>query len=181
MTHEVGHHLGLSHTHDGYDPALDTEISAQGPLFFIRAGDESATAMSYLQNTNEFSQFDRDSMARWQLAARLDSANRILGDIARSPKAAQAAAAVAAADAKAGEALTALNAWDLAHASLAARDAYRLILVAAEKASVKVEPWSGVADQKAGKGLIAAVTDPRDLALPKPAAQGSGLGLYRAP
>ena len=103
--------------------------------------------MSYLPNTDEFGQFDRDHIARWQVAVRLDNANRILGDIQRSPRAAKAAATVAAADVKAGDALAALDAWDLPGASLAAADAYRLVLSAAAQANVKVEPFSGVADQ----------------------------------
>ena len=85
-------------------------------------------------------------MARWQLAARLDNANRILGSIAESPQAGHASATALAADAKAGEALAALQAWDLAHASSAALEAYRLVLLAAAQANVKVEPWSCVAE-----------------------------------
>jgi len=139
-----------------------------GEFWFLAAGLESHTLMSYLPNTDEFGQFDRDHMARWQLAARLDNANRILGDIARSPRAARVAATVMAADDKAGDALTAMNGWDLPMASLRAAEAYRLVLAAAEEAHVKVEPFSGVADQAPGAGVIAAATDPRDFKPPTP-------------
>jgi hypothetical protein len=165
VTHEVGHHLGLSHVHDGFDTGLDQSLEASGPLFFILAGDESHTVMSYVPNTSEFGQFDRDNMARWQLAARLDNANRILGDIARSPRADRAGADIAAADAKAGQALDGLAGWDLLGASRAALDAYSLVLSAAAKAGVKVEPFSGVADQR-GAGVIAAAVDRRDAGRP---------------
>ena len=91
--HEAGHHLGLSHLHDAYDPIVDDDFTSTGPFFFAFSGAEAHSAMSYIPNTDEFGQFDRDHMARWQLAARLDNANRILGEVDRSPRAAQAAAA----------------------------------------------------------------------------------------
>lgn len=166
--HEIGHHLGLSHVHDTYDPVLDRELESTGPFAFLFSGTESYTSMSYLTNTDEFGQFDRDHMARWQLAARLDNANRILGDIARSPRAARASSEAVSADARAGAAIAALNAWNLPAAASAAADAYRLVLIAAAKAGVKVEPYSGVADQAPGAGVIDAATDPRDLKLPMP-------------
>jgi hypothetical protein len=171
VAHEVGHHLGLSHVHDTYDPVLDEDVSAAdgGPWWFMWAGTEAYTAMSYLPNTDEFGQFDRDHMARWQVAARLDNANRILGDVARSPRAGKAAALTSSADAKAGEAIAALGAWDLRLASAAAADAYHLVLAAAAEAGVMVEPFSGVADQSPGAGVIVGATDPRDLERPVPA------------
>jgi hypothetical protein len=167
VTHEVGHHLGLSHVHDGFDAGLDFDFVPTGPLFFAFAGDESHTVMSYIPNTSEFGQFDRDNTARWQVAARLDNADRILADVAASPRADRAAADVSAADAKAGQALAALAAWDLKGASQAALDAYSLVLSAAAKAGVKVEPFSGVADER-GAGVIAAAIDRRDAGLPVP-------------
>jgi hypothetical protein len=161
VTHEVGHHLGLSHVHDTYDPAIDDELTAKGPFWFLATGMETYTVMSYLPNTDEFGQFDRDHLARWQVAARLDNANRILGDIQRSPHAGAVAATVLAADAKAGEALAALDGWDLPRASRAAADAYRLVLDAATTVGVTVEPFAGVADQS-GIGVITAAIDDRD-------------------
>lgn len=171
IAHEVGHHLGLSHVHDTYDPVLDRDVSAVdgGPWWILWAGTEAYTAMSYLPNTDEFGQFDRDHMARWQVAARIGNANRILGDIARSPRAGKAAAVVGAADGKAGEALAALNAWDLRQASALAAEAYRLVLAAAAEAGVAVEAFSGVADQSPGAGAIAAATEPRHVRPPAPA------------
>lgn len=176
IVHEVGHHLGLSHVHDTYDPALDADVSAAdgGPFWFMISGTQTHTGMSYLPNTWEFGQFDRDHMARWQVAARLDNANRILGDVAGSPRAGRAAGLIAAADAKAGAAVTALQAWDLLGASRAAAEAYHLVLAAAAETSVKVEPFSGIADQTPGAGVIAGALEPRHLR--PPAAPGSGPG-----
>ena len=178
IAHEVGHHLGLSHVHDTYDPVLDADVSSAngGEYWFLIVGTETYTAMSYLPNTDEFGHFDRDHMARWQVAARLDNANRILGDVARSPRAGKAASLAAQADARAGQAVALLDGWDLPGASLAAADAYRLVLAAAAEANVKVEPFSGVADQGPGAGAIAGALDPRGLAL-----QSSPADLSRGP
>jgi hypothetical protein len=177
IAHEVGHHLGLSHVHDTYDPVLDADLSAYdgGTFWFLIAGTEAYTAMSYLPNTDEFGRFDRDHMARWQVAARLDNANRILGDVARSPRAGKAAGLAGQADARAGQAIALLGQWDLLGASQAAADAYRLVLAAAAAANVKVEPFSGVADQGPGAGVIAGAVDPLRLALqPSPADLSAG-------
>ena len=180
LGHEVGHHVGLSHVHDTYDPVLDEDVSAaDGPYFFMLAGTETYTAMSYLPNTDEFGQFDRDHMARWQLAARLDNANRILGDVVRSPRYAKVSGTVTQADAEAGKALAALQAWDLPAAASAAADAYRLVLAAAGGAGVTVEPFSGVADQGPGAGAIAGATDPRDRMIPRPAGFAPGTPYMR--
>ena len=111
IAHEAGHHLGLSHVHDTYDPVLDADVSSAdgGEYWFMIVGTETYTAMSYLPNTDEFGQFDRDHMARWQVAARLDNANRILGDVARSPRSGKAASRAGQADARAGQAVALLN------------------------------------------------------------------------
>ena len=175
VAHEAGHHLGMAHVHDTYDPVLDAELDPSiGDFWFLYAGTEAHTIMSYLPNTDEFGQFDRDHMARWQLAARLDNANRILGDIARSPNAARASASIAAADAKAGHALAALQDWALPAASRAAADAYGLILRAAAEARITVEPYAGLADEAPGAGVIDAATDPRDRRVPRPAGADPG-------
>lgn len=174
VTHETGHHLGLSHVHDVYDPVLDTDVSAAdgGPYWFLNSGLETYTVMSYLPNSDEFGQFDRDHLARWQVAARLDNANRILGDLQASRRAAAAAGTVQAADEAAGEALAALADWDLPGAALAAGDAYRLVLAAAHEAGVAVEPYGGIADQES-IGVLTAATDPYDLRAPLPSGNTS--------
>ena len=74
--HEYGHHFGLSHPHDGYDWEKARGFAGSGKTYFAWAGDESATVMSYL-NTNDFSQFNRDSMDRWLAAGYLEDARAI--------------------------------------------------------------------------------------------------------
>ena len=169
VSHEAGHLLGLPHPHDGYDPLQDYEFRGTGGWWYVWAGDESYTNMSYVPNTADFSQFDRDNIARWNVAARIDSANRILQDIAASPRSDKASAKLSAADVKAGDAETAMAAWNLPAASQAADDAYQLVLGAAADANVKVEPFSGVADERNGAGGLRAATDPgADAAAPQP-------------
>jgi hypothetical protein len=159
VVHEVGHHLGLSHLHDAYDPGLDADLTANEGPRFMYAGTEAYSAMSYLPNTNEFGQFDRDHMARWQVAGRLDNANRILADIARSPNARQAGATITAADARAGQAIAKLGSWDLLGASQAAAEAYRLVVSAAAAANVAVEPFAAVAEQSLAAPVLEASKD----------------------
>lgn len=127
--------------------------------------------MSYLANTDEFGQFERDHMARWQVAGRLDNANRILGDVARSPHArtAAVAATITAADNKAGEAIAKLGMWDLLGASQSAAGAYRLVLSAAAAARVEVEPFAAVAEQSLAAGVFDAAKDPLSSKPPMPA------------
>ena len=43
--HEFGHHIGMSHPHDGYDSEQDLDFGAAGPFEFAWSGDESNTAM----------------------------------------------------------------------------------------------------------------------------------------
>ena len=178
VVHEAGHHLGLSHVHDIRDDGLGLNFRASGDFAFLRAGLQTYTVMSYLPNTDEFGQFDRDNMARWLLATRIDNANRILGDVAASPRSATAASDALAADAAAGRALAALQDWDLLAAGGHAKAAYAAALAAASAAGVKVEPYAGPADTLAGRGVIDAAIDRGDLGAAVPQRAGDPLARY---
>ena len=67
-----------------------------------------------------------------------------------------------------------LAAWDLTGASRAASEAYAAVLAAATRANVRVEPSSGVADER-GAGILAGATDPRDAGRPRPPAAATSL------
>ena len=67
MTHEVGHFVGLSHRHDGYDSTTGIDFNVEGATDVAWMGDESATAMSYLPGVYSFDIFDVDNLARWQV------------------------------------------------------------------------------------------------------------------
>ena len=146
VAHEVGHHLGLSHPHDGYDPQSGLQFNQSGETYFSWLGDNVASVMSYNDTQPEFSQFDRDNLDRWLTVGRLQAANDILGAIYRSPRAGSATSELLAADAHAGIALTRLEAWDLRGASVAASDAYHAVLAAARVAGVPVPAPSEIAD-----------------------------------
>ena len=69
MIHEDGHHLAMSHPHDGYDSETGIDYEPSGPYYFAWSGDESNSIMSYIDLNWDFSQFDRDNMNRYLAAA----------------------------------------------------------------------------------------------------------------
>lgn len=147
--HEVGHHLGMSHPHDGYDSARRLDYGATGPFYFANSGDESNTVMSYIDLNTDFGQFDRDNMARYLTAGYINQANAILPLVLAAPQAASASGMLAAADANAAAALTAFGAMDYATAAATAKAAYTGVLAAATAAGVHIESQHYTADYKA--------------------------------
>lgn len=144
--HEVGHHLGLSHPHDGYDPAEDITFRRAGKFFFVGVGDEVNSVMSYIALNWDFSVFDRDNMDRFQAAAHLRSTNAIAAEVLRSGKATAGLAELALADREAGKAQSALSAHDYPAALAKARSAFGHSRRAAELSGVEVvadelTPW----------------------------------------
>ncbi|MEV0900136.1 hypothetical protein [Actinoplanes sp. NPDC049802] len=79
--HEVGHHLGMSHPHDGYDSATGVDYGASGDFWFANAGDENNSMMSYIDVNWDFSQFDRDNSDRFLTAAYWEAANRLAATV----------------------------------------------------------------------------------------------------
>jgi hypothetical protein len=132
IIHEVGHHIGLSHPHDGYDSELDIDYAPDGSLFFAWEGDESDTVMHYLALTNRFGDHNRDNMYRWETAGYLNWANALAGDILASDRAPFAALLVIAADTLAAKARAHFNAWDYGSSVQEARAAYTLLAQAAD-------------------------------------------------
>ena len=165
--HEVGHHLGLSHPHDGYDYEANIDFGPSGDFYFAWSGNESNTIMSYIDLNWDFSQFDRDNMNRYMTSVYLNQANTILADIYASPKASQVSSLLISADAHATMALAIYNTMDYASATSHAKAAYDEVLAAAEQINVKVEPQSWQADYKA-KGQSAKFIDSADYQRSKP-------------
>ncbi len=131
VVHEMGHHIGLSHPHDGYDSETGVDYGPGGSFYFAWAGDESDTTMQYLALSNTFGQFDRDNMNRYIFAGYLNWANDVLSRIEAHPDAASVQAHVDAADAAAWAAQKAFNQWDYASAAAGAREAWIHISLAA--------------------------------------------------
>lgn len=151
--HEVGHHVGLSHPHDGYDYESDTDFSASDDFFFVWAGDQSNTIMSYIELNWDFSQFDRDNMNRFMTATYLNGANAILADIIDSPRATRVEGRLQSADRSAAASLASYETMHYGDAAAAARDAYDEVLAAAAEIGVSVEPEAWQADYRAKKDV----------------------------
>ena len=149
LLHEAGHHLGLSHPHDGYDSEQDIITEPSGSLFFIWAGDSSSTAMSYNAVNADFSQFDRDNMARFFTAAYINHSNSILARILASPRSNEVSDLLVNADNQATNALSAYQNMDYAQAVVFAKGVYVQILSAAAAITVPIEKPSWQADHRA--------------------------------
>lgn len=149
LIHETGHHLGMSHPHDGYDSELNIDFGPSDAFYFAWSGDESSTIMSYIDLNYDFSQFDQDNMNRYLTAIFLNEANQVLAKILASPRAFQVSAAITAADAQAAAAVASLQAYDYPNAAAKASSAYRGLLAAAAAIHVAIEPQSSQADYRA--------------------------------
>jgi len=165
--HEVGHHLGMSHPHDGFDYEANVDYGPGDDFYFAWSGDESNSMMSYVDLNWDFSQFDRDNMNRYLTSVYINQANDILADIYASPKAGQASSLLVSADGFANDALTAYAAMDYDSAASNAKMAYSKVLEAAARIGVPLEPQSWQADYKA-KGASGLFVDSVDYQRNKP-------------
>ena len=165
--HEVGHHIGMSHPHDGYDYEADVDFGPGDEFYFAWSGDESNSMMSYIDLNWDFSQFDRDNMNRYLTSIYLNQANVVLAQIYASPRAAQVSSLLTSADADAALALAAYAAMDYPNAASHAKAAYQNVLSAATQINVPVEPQAWQADYKA-KGQSSKFVDSVDYQRSKP-------------
>jgi hypothetical protein len=150
--HETGHHIGMSHPHDGYDAELDYDYLPEGDLYFVWTGDEVNSMMSYIDLNWDFSQFDRDNMNRFLTAIYINQANTILHKVSAHPHAYKADGLLASADDQAGLALAAYADMDYLGASAYAKAAYAEVVRAAALLKIKIEPQAWQADYKS-KGI----------------------------
>lgn len=147
--HEAGHHLGLAHPTDGYDPATGQEYGPFDSMRFAAVGDQQNSMMGYIDLNWDFSQFDRDSMARYLTSAYLNQANAILAAIYATPRAGDVAALLSAADASAAQALAAYQAMQYADATLHAKAAHQALRSAAEQLHIPLAPAARRAEYRA--------------------------------
>ena len=167
VIHEVGHHIGMSHPHDGFDYEANVDFGPGGPYLFAWLGDMSNSMMSYIDLNWDFSQFDFDNMNRYMTSIYINQANVILADIYASPRAGRASSLLTTADNHAALALAAYAGMDYAGAALHASLAYGDVLAAAAQINVPVEPQSWQADYKA-KGASGMFVDSVDYQRSKP-------------
>ncbi len=152
--HEFGHHLGMSHPHDGYDSATGVEYNAEGAFYFANSGDEVNSIMSYIDLNWDFSQFDRDNQNRFQAAAYLTNARAIVKEILARLGPQQAARNLVAAALQFKLARVALQDHDYAATFDHARLGFERTRTAAEELGVPVAPGQN------GWLVLPEVTDP---------------------
>jgi hypothetical protein len=127
--HEVGHHLGMSHPHDGYDSQTGVDYGPEGGFFYAWAGDENNSMMSYIDVNWDFSQFDRDNSNRFLTAAYWEAANRLAATV----NSGKARGELRAADTFIGLAAKAFARHDYRAAYALAEAGYNKVVKAAEK------------------------------------------------
>lgn len=136
--HEGGHHFGLSHPHDGYDSELGLDYGPADEFYFAWSGDESHTVMHYISLTNEFGQFDRDNMYRWEMAGYLNWSNALLAEIQAHPDANQVRERIQVANNFAETALRSFDQWKYRQAAANARKAYEQLARAAIRLGIEL-------------------------------------------
>ncbi|MGI5212228.1 hypothetical protein [Plantactinospora sp. CA-290183] len=152
LIHEVGHHIGMSHPHDGYDSASGVEYGPVDEFYFAGAGDQSNSMMSYIDLNWDFSQFDHDNSDRFLTAAYNEAANRLAADVLAAPGAHRAQDELKLADGLLGLAKVALAAHRYKPAYALAEQAYAQVVRGAGQAGV---PAGEVARQMAGEAKAA--------------------------
>ncbi len=141
LIHEVGHHVAMSHPHDGYDSEAGIEYGTTGDYTYSWFGDQSNSIMSYIDLNWDFSQFDRDNMNRYLVTTYINQSNAILAEIAKSPKAGLTRGALQAADRLAGDSIDAYRRMDYLRANVTAKVAYKTVLETAQRIGVELKPF----------------------------------------
>jgi hypothetical protein len=137
--HEVGHHLGMSHPHDGYDSTSGVDFGPSGAYYFVNVGDETNSMMSYIDLNWDFSQFDRDNMDRYQTAALYEAANRLAQLALDAPQAEKAYDELLRADLLLGQAKASFGRHDYTGALSSALQAYESVVEGAREAGVDTD------------------------------------------
>ncbi|MEV6347864.1 hypothetical protein [Actinoplanes sp. NPDC051851] len=133
--HEVGHHLGMSHPHDGYDSTTGVDYEATGDFYYANVGDENNTMMSYIDLNWDFSQFDRDNSDRFLTAAYWSAASRIAATVPKG----KGDSALSYADRLLGKAKAAFAAHDYPGAYAYAAKAYATVAGIPSAATAEVQ------------------------------------------
>jgi len=130
--HEFGHHIGMSHPHDGYDSEYGIDYGPGDDFYFAWSGDESNTVMHYMDLSYSFGQFDQDNMYRYEFAGYLNWANALVDDILAHPDVAHVRGLLNQAAMHGMRAVNRFEAWDYLNAARHARHAYERVVRAAE-------------------------------------------------
>jgi len=159
LIHEVGHHLGMSHPHDGYDSATGVDYEPVDEFYFANAGDEVNSMMSYIDLNWDFSQFDRDNSDRFLTAAYHEASNELAADILGHRNRGRAQGALRAADALLVESQRALARHDYRRSLLLAEQAFNKLADSAERIGVPAEQVIAKRSTKAAAARAAVEAD----------------------
>jgi hypothetical protein len=147
LEHEVGHHLGFSHSFEGYLCITDTcglgdfyPFGENAPTWFAMSGNYVTGLMTYVRINNDYSRFELDNLQRWLTWEYLDLSNFIVAQITSSPHSGDVATAITQADALAGVALAQYRNYDYQTAVQQARAAYQALVAAAAQINVQLSP-----------------------------------------
>jgi hypothetical protein len=149
--HEAGHFVGLSHPHDGLDinGHYYLDFSPVGDFDFARAGDESATIMSYLPGNQGFDIFNRDNLAKWTVGELRYAGNQAAAAILAAPPNAIALALLHKADGEYTAAMATWQAQQWVTSATFAANAYRDVQRALAAAGLAASSGSSVASARA--------------------------------
>jgi len=150
IIHELGHHHGLSHPHDGYDSELGLDFGPEGAFFFTWLGSHSETVMHYLQLAEGFGTFDRDNLQRMETAGYLERATQSLALVeawkASNPEPNWLKSAVKQAHKHARRARKKYAKWSYAEAAAEAKAAHEELLEALEALGITPRPVSAMVE-----------------------------------
>jgi hypothetical protein len=158
--HEVGHHIGLPHPHDGWDAQTLTYYDPTGDFYFAWTGDQSNTVMSYIDLSLGFGKFDQDNMHRWEAAGYLNQSNALLAQILASPNAHNVDNKIEDADDHARRAQQALQTWNFLTAARSAYNAYNKLRAAADELGIATDDAQRNAAAPMRPGVVETHVDP---------------------
>lgn len=149
LTHEFGHHIGMSHPHDGAkcaNAATDVACTEVVPLgfgdtYYCWHADESSSVMSYMNLNDDFSQSDQDAMARYLVAAYFHNNNRIYEELLnrRGTLPSSVRNLLSQADTLSRNTVVLLNSNDFDLAVTKGKAAHQKLLEAAEKCGLVIQ------------------------------------------
>jgi hypothetical protein len=158
--HEFGHHIGMSHPHDGYDSEMGLDFSPGDEFYFAWSGDESNTIMSYIDLNWDFGWFDRDNMYRYEFAGYMNWAEALYHLVQAHPDSWKVHGLISRADYQWMLAQHRFDDWDYAKAVRHAYRAYTLIAQAAERLGIADTTSTALALQAAPIGTAPHEGDP---------------------
>lgn len=145
-THEFGHHIGMSHPHDGYDSESDVDYEPTGDYYFVWSGDESHTIMQYIALANQFGWFDRDNMNRFLAGRYIQRAGEIAAKLGTVESSGEARGLISDASSRLADSRSAFRSGDYQRSAEQARAGFERVYRAAALAGMTLpmaEPLPG--------------------------------------